>query len=885
MNPTTAMWHEAHDAFDALLDLPSAEREARLAAMTLAPEVRECVRRLIDAHERGPGPLDARIGNAGGLAGRRLGAWTLDGEIGRGGMSVVHRARGDDGRVAAVKVMALGALVLSGAERFRAEQAILARLNHPHIAQLFDAGMADDGTPWFAMALVDGVQIDAWCEQRKLPPRAIVRLFTDVCEAVAHAHQNLVIHRDIKPSNVLVDVDGHVRLLDFGIARLIDGAGTAADTRWRPLTPQYAAPEQFEGAPPSTAMDVYGLGALLCRLLVGHPPHGGAKAAAAPLRRLGDLGAIVQKALAEDPRHRYATVQALADDLRRWLAGEPLAVRRPTLRYRAACFVSRHRWGVAAAAAILLALIGGLAATSWQSRRATAESARAREVQEFLVSLFDAASPETNPADPRALLARGADTARSDLADGPLKAELLLVIGSIQTRLGQFVQAHRQIDDAEAWAADPAASRSLRGRIALEQGVLAMSEARRREAIDAFDRAIALLEREPEWREKVVQAHLHRASVHEILGDLDRAFDDETRAATIEATIQPPSPRRRMNILGNLARTLFAAGRLQEADARMTEAIDLIGTPVPEDHAFFALGGDIAESLGRWDRAEASYRRALEIARAGYPAGSSMLAMPLTYLGTFLVRIGYFDEADALLRESVAVRRANDPAATTSLAMPLFNVGGLARDRGRYDEALGTLQEARRLCVEDPLGRLLISAQIVRTLAEAGRFDEAAAETSGTRDGVEEFLRGGARHPAKVARVYGWLAVAMEQAGRPEEALQLLDLETKADAAEAEVSVQVRRRAERLRVSIALGRRAEAADLDALAAEVKRLPPTGERERIDAYAALARAARAAGLETRADAFAALARQRAPGRQLPAYLERELAVLGEGTAAR
>src|SRR5690606_18526935 len=205
---------------------------------------------------------------------------------------------------AAIKLLTLGALAGLGPARLHNEHAMLARLNHPHIVPLFDAGVADDGTPWLAMALVDGVHVDAWCQQHALDTRAIVRLFLDVCDAVGYAHQNLVIHRDLKPSNVLVDAHGHVRLLDFGISRLAGAAAEATATQHRALTPSYAAPEQFDGAAPATTMDVYGLGALLHRLLVGASPQ---REGDGPSRRAS------KSALAQGASRQR--VRALRDDL------------------------------------------------------------------------------------------------------------------------------------------------------------------------------------------------------------------------------------------------------------------------------------------------------------------------------------------------------------------------------------------------------------------------------------------------------------------------------------------------------------------------------------------------------------------------------------------
>ena len=258
---------------------------------------------------------------------------------------------------------------------------ILARLNHPNITPLVDSGIAGDGTCWLAMPLVEGERIDRWCDAHAPDAHAIVRLYLQVCSAVAYAHRNLVIHRDIKPSNVLVDDAGHARLLDFGIGQFADAAGERTHTLWRALTPGYAAPEQLRGAPPGTAMDVYGLGALLHRLLTGRTPQSGAadgQATARPSLLVreasdayhrhyvplkSDLDRVLLKALAEEPEQRYATADALADDLRRWLDGLPVLAQKPGLAYRARKFAARNRVGVVASVLLAISLAAGVTAT------------------------------------------------------------------------------------------------------------------------------------------------------------------------------------------------------------------------------------------------------------------------------------------------------------------------------------------------------------------------------------------------------------------------------------------------------------------------------------------------------------------------------------------
>src|SRR5690606_26946294 len=423
-------WVRADRVLDELLDLPPDARRAHLARLDVDGPLRKRVERLLAAMEAGDGLLDhpGRMLPSppeDALRGRRLGRWRLGRETGRGGVAVVYRAlsvEGPPGQCAAVKVLTLGALADAGRDQFLREQQMLLRLRHPYIAPLHDAGIADDGTPWLAMALVEGVRIDQWCDGQALDAHARVRLVLQVCEAVAHAHRSLVIHRDIKPSNVMVDEDGRVRLLDFGIARFGDGGGERTATALRALTPEYAAPEQFHGAPATTSMDVYGIGALLYRLLAGvpprppgardgattgQPPSRAARGDAGPAGRLpralrGDLDAIVMKALAQEPAARYPGVDALADDLRRWLDGRAVRAQPPGPWYRLRKFAGRNRLAVAASLALLLALGAGVAATLWQAGIARQEAARAHREAErsqaqlaYLRSVLDVLAPAT----------------------------------------------------------------------------------------------------------------------------------------------------------------------------------------------------------------------------------------------------------------------------------------------------------------------------------------------------------------------------------------------------------------------------------------------------------------------------------------------------------
>jgi serine/threonine-protein kinase len=403
---------------DAALELDPPEREVWLGRLRVERPSDAADLEALLAEEAGldaqgflaaglPAPLSAPRDV--GLAGHRLGGWTLERPLGQGGMGTVWLARRSDGRFegsAAVKLLNLALLDAMGAERFRREGTALARLNHPNIARLHDAGVTAGGQPYLVLEHVAGERIDHYADVRRLDPEARIRLFLDVLAAVAHAHANLIVHRDLKPSNIMVTPDGTVKLLDFGIAKLLeDGAagetGTLTDAAGGALSPEYAAPEQVVGGVITTATDVYSLGVLLYVLLAGRHPTGdgrrsvaeylqgvietepprlsaavtGPDARATPLERLrrlyaGDLDNIVAKALRKGAEERYATVTALAEDLRRYLSDEPVSARPESWRYRTAKFIRRNRAGVAAAALATLALVGATAVSLVQAGEA-----------------------------------------------------------------------------------------------------------------------------------------------------------------------------------------------------------------------------------------------------------------------------------------------------------------------------------------------------------------------------------------------------------------------------------------------------------------------------------------------------------------------------------
>ncbi len=489
----TVHWRAAFELFERWQTAPPDARPAVLARLAEEqPELAAALQALVRADAaatRDPHDLSLVLPDS-DRAGAVIGAWRLERLLGSGGMGEVwlaHRSDALHQGQAAIKLLQAHQRSPVAQARFAAEARLLARLAHPHIARLLDVGIDASGQRHLVLEYVAGEPINRWCAARDSSLAERLRLFLQVCDAVAHAHAHLVVHRDLKPSNILVDGDGQAKLLDFGVAKLLDDSEEALTcTGLTALTPEYAAPEQLLGEPVTVATDVYALGVVLFELLSGERPFLWAKSS--PLERLrdvleteprqlsragpstrapqlrGDLDHIVAHALQREPRDRYLSVRALANDVQRHLDHQPVQATAPTWRYRAGKFVRRHRAGVAAASVVTLALLGGTAAALWQAgraqdaaREARAEAAKANATREFLLDLFR--SVGMGSATARAQLERPVrelvvDAGQRLLDDRQLppdvKLDLLRTIGRLHARLSLLDSADRM--DLEALA-------------------------------------------------------------------------------------------------------------------------------------------------------------------------------------------------------------------------------------------------------------------------------------------------------------------------------------------------------------------------------------------------------------------------------------------------
>ena len=501
--PSTRAWELLRGA----LALPPSEREAFVTSACgddaeLCEEVTDLLRQDSDADSLLDARLDPeRILGQSDIAavGSEIGGYRLLAELGRGGMGAVYRAERVGGVArhhVALKLIKRGMDSDEIVQRFLREREILAQLKHPNIARLIDGGISERGQVWFAMELIEGAPITQWCDAQRLGIRQRTERFLVVCSAVQYAHRNLIVHRDLKPGNILVSNEGEVKLLDFGIAKLLDERQHAdAQTRsqLKLLTPEFAAPEQHRGEAITTATDVYQLGLVLYELLSGRrairfaagttepqpPPRLSAaisgqhaldavqidaaarRTNAAGLRRAlrGDLERIAQKALNDEPSRRYESVGDLADDLRRFMDGRPVLARPDSVWYRASKFVSRHALGTVLAILVAIMLIAASLYSAHEARIAREQLARAEAVRQFLVGVFENADPDENKGQPitaHQLLEKGEQQlAGTAIGEPAIRADLTGLIGGLYMDLGDFSRATPLLTQASQMATDP----------------------------------------------------------------------------------------------------------------------------------------------------------------------------------------------------------------------------------------------------------------------------------------------------------------------------------------------------------------------------------------------------------------------------------------------
>ncbi len=658
------------------------------------------------------------------MTGARIGAYRVLRTLGVGGMGEVFLAERADAQFehqVAIKVVTGANLSRNLQSRLKIERQILAQLDHPNIARLLDGGSLPDGTAYIVMEYVDGIPIDAYCDANHLAIDARLRLFQTVCAAVHYAHQNLIVHRDLKPSNILVTPAGVPKLLDFGIAKLLDERQALQHTiavtqaNFRLMTPDHASPEQVRGQPITTASDVYVLGVLLYKLLAGTgpfviastrlidieraicekdpvPPSHAVSADGLPethsiaaarnttggrLRRhlSGDLDNIVLMAMHKEPERRYGSSQQMARDIDRYLNGEPVIARRDTIAYRSAKFVKRH-WLPVATAGAVLALILAFATTTYlqstriaaerdraarQRERAALDRARAEEVSGFLVDLFKLSDPGENRGNrvtARELLDSGAQRLQSALQDQPAtKAMLLTTVGAVYDSLGQYQEALPILH--EALELQPQAH----GRSQIE----------------------TLLE-------------LSRANLG--AGDLNGAetpLQEALRRSQQEYGAASQESGQALRVLGQLRQ---GQGRFADAKDLYRRSLDILEASQAPATEVSALLDDLAQVYAReqqWALAKQTYERALAVDRRILGDAHPRVAMHLHNLAVAEQNLGDLKAAETLYRDAIRRKERAYGADDAQTAAAKGNYGSLLRREGRLAEAEPLLRSALSL--------------------------------------------------------------------------------------------------------------------------------------------------------------------------------------------
>jgi serine/threonine protein kinase len=731
------------DLFDGALDQPPDQRAAWLHAQSADTELRAEVEALIAAYDRPDSVFDR---NALHVAGNLLSALRIEPhigpyrvlrELGRGGMGVVYLAERDDGqyrRRVAVKVLRHGPDPDELHRRFLAERQILASLNHPNIAQLLDGGVTDTHIPYLVMEYVDGVPITTYCDRQRLGVDERLHLFRDVCAAVHHAHQNLVIHRDIKPSNILITEDRRVKLLDFGIAKLLNPMLGPADqaftrTEWRIMTPEYASPEQVRGDSLTTASDVYALGVLLYELLCGRRPHritsgspqeltevivrrepelpsvtvshttpagpDGEAAEQTPeaiasdrhlsvdrlrARLKGDLDAIVMMALRKESARRYGSADLLWEDVQRHLDGLPVLAHRGTRWYRVQKFLGRHRLEAIAASAVAVSLVAGTSIAIRQAAVASRERDRAeqalgqsREVTDFLVRLFRTPAPAGSSREQvtaRDMLATGT-TRIEQLAGQPIvQAQMLDALGRVNDQLGRFADAERM----------------LRRALELRRAHLGANH------VD-------------------VAATLNNLS--NVLAEMDRtddALELSREALAIQRRVLGPKHPDVALALSTVARRTTD---LAAAESLYRETRDIQrATLGPRDAAVATTDRDLAGILlgrGKYDEAEAMLRESLAIRERLTGPDHASVTVSMVFLADLLrVYRSKPAEAESLYNKALGILRQESPQRPSRLVGALSGLEYLSHARGDHVRAEGFARQIldahrRALGAEHPI--------------------------------------------------------------------------------------------------------------------------------------------------------------------------------------
>lgn len=691
-------------------------RRVWLAGQDLDEGVRDRVLRLLEA-DRQAGDFLEETAVAPEAAppdfpkvGERLGAWELLKPIEAGGMGVVYLGRRADDvydQQVAIKLVRPVHLLAAAdfrrqlISRFEDERNILARMSHPNVARILDGGSTAAGIPYLVMEFVDGVPLTDFCKSRQLDVPARLALFCKVCDGVQEAHRHLIVHRDLKPDNILVGANGEPRLLDFGIAKILEQeplpAGGKRHTSLSAMTPAYASPEQVRQQALTTSSDVYSLGVMLYQLLAGVRPYelGGLRPSEAehvvcetlpdPMRKMldkavladverrqrraqitSDVERIVAKAMHKEAARRYGSAQELADDIRRYLAGQPVLAHPDSTAYRVGKFVRRHRWGVMAASVALAAVLASAGVALWQAERARAAAADTEQVNAFLLEVLSSSDPYN--AGRELSLGEAVDLASGQVplrfADRPdLSSRIRHALGYSMTSRNELELAERELraanDDAMR-SLGPDDPHTLRVQEAI--AVLRMAQGRGEEAVALWQDLLARLESRGMQDQPIYLLALNNlGNFH--LSNEDYARADEiftrVRALPVPTVAAGFAPTDHAAMLSNFAYSAHGVGDVERAEALYLESIAALEALAPGGSPELAMAlnnfGHLRQEQGDLDGAYVLFARSVAMRERAFPRGHEMIVNPMAGLAMMAMRLGKADEALELAAKASAM--------------------------------------------------------------------------------------------------------------------------------------------------------------------------------------------------------------------------------------
>ncbi len=760
-------WHRVKNIFLDALELEDTPREDFLNKKCRKDsEIRNEVEKLLAAHFAAENFIEKPAAevvsifqtNGSSFQPKHFGHYKIIKEIGAGGMGAVflaERADGEFSQQVAIKIIRQTIAESELINRFKRERQILANLNHPNIAKLLDGGVSDDGLPFLAMEFVEGEAITKFAERENLNLEARLKLFLKVCSSVAYAHRNLTVHRDLKPSNILVTTEGEPKLLDFGLAKLLDNNllndSTQTQTAFRALTPAYASPEQLKNELITTASDIYSLGIVFYELLTGERPfHFEGKSLDEIIKTVtqveppapsaitnyklqisdsetrnnrksnianrkflkGDLDNIALTALRKEPERRYKSVEAFADDIERYLTGLPVSARPNTFKYRAAKFIKRHKIGVLAASLILLSLIGGIVVSVWQAQVARGEKAKADTVNRFLAEML-------NYSDPNTAVKKGAnelitikdvlDKAAKHLEDEKfsaqpdVKAELNYILGDSYNTQGFYESAEKHIRAAleeQSKIYDGNNSHIIQTKLLLA-GILAQ-RGKRSETDEILQETIPLARAEFQKGNLGVVILMNALESFAVnrraLGNSKEAEDLMRESLALEPFVSENEKQVLIVARGTLSLTLFDQGKLDEAIATQKEYVaELRQASTSETweygYALTVLGSFLSER-SKFSEADENLSKGEAIYRQLVGNSHLFLGDNLRIQANSLYQQNRFAEATNKITETLKIYRANTDAQYINFATALMIQGLILNKTGKSDEAEKILHEA-----------------------------------------------------------------------------------------------------------------------------------------------------------------------------------------------